>query len=278
MIALLSPKSRLAARAQVIGGASRIHHAVLHRVLHAPKSFYDTTPLGLLINVFSKDLDTLDECACRLSLPHSSPPPSIDAAPCFDIVSRMPTRPARARTCPNDPLHATLVSTPPFCRRHPRHCSFSPTRHPRSRHPRSRHPPGARLLPLALISFFKCFTIVSTALLVAAVAAPIALAALPLVWVTFRRLTTYFQLTATQLKRLDKASSGPLFSLYAESLAGLTSIRAFGLQQPLGRRLLHRLQVSARQVHRHSRARYEGHPSAQIVAPSADFAHRDQPP
>ena len=261
MISLQSPKSRLAARAQVIGGASRIHHAVLHRVLHAPKSFYDTTPLGLLINVFSKDLDTLDECACRPSLPHSSPPPSIDAAPSFDIVSRMPTRPARACNCPKNPLHATRLSTSPFCRRHPRHCTFSPTRHPRSRHPRSRHPrsrhprsrhprsrhpPGARLLPLALISFFKCFTIVSTALLVAAVAAPIALAALPLVWVTFRRLTTYFQLTATQLKRLDKASSGPLFSLYAESLAGLTSIRAFGLQQPLGRRLLHRLQVSAR--------------------------------
>ena len=143
----------------VIGGASRIHHAVLERVLRAPKAFFDVTPLGMLINLFSKDVDTLDE-----------------------------------------------------------------------------------LLPLALVSFFKCVTIVSTALLVAAVAAPVALAALPLVWMTFRRLTRYFQLTATQLKRLDKASSGPLFSLYAESLAGLASIRAFDLQHEHRRQLLRRLQ------------------------------------
>jgi len=39
---------------RVVGAASRIHAAVLTRVLRAPKAFFDTTPLGLLVNVFSK--------------------------------------------------------------------------------------------------------------------------------------------------------------------------------------------------------------------------------
>ena len=39
---------------RVVGAASRIHTAVLARVLRAPKAFFDTTPLGLLVNVFSK--------------------------------------------------------------------------------------------------------------------------------------------------------------------------------------------------------------------------------
>ena len=39
---------------RVVGAASRIHTAVLGRVLRAPKAFFDTTPLGLLVNVFSK--------------------------------------------------------------------------------------------------------------------------------------------------------------------------------------------------------------------------------
>ena len=39
---------------RVVGAASRIHTLVLARVLRAPKAFFDTTPLGLLVNVFSK--------------------------------------------------------------------------------------------------------------------------------------------------------------------------------------------------------------------------------
>ena len=47
------------------------------------------------------------------------------------------------------------------------------------------------LLPLALSSFVKCLAIVSTAFLVAAVAAPTALAISPIVLVVFRQLGAY---------------------------------------------------------------------------------------
>lgn len=86
------------------------------------------------------------------------------------------------------------------------------------------------LLPVALTGLAKCLTIVSTAMIIAAVAAPVALGLVPVIWLIFRSLTSYFQKTAGKLKRLDKASSGPLFSLYTETLQGVTSIRAFGLE------------------------------------------------
>ena len=102
------------------------------------------------------------------------------------------------------------------------------------------------LLPIALSSFVKCLAIVSTAFVVAAVAAPAALAVSPLVFLVFHWLGAYFQRTASQLKRLEKASTGPLFSLYGETLQGVTSIRAFGRQAAFEATLLQRLDQNHR--------------------------------
>ena len=40
--------------------ATKLHHQALQRVLHAPFSFFDTTPQGRITHRFSKDMDTLD--------------------------------------------------------------------------------------------------------------------------------------------------------------------------------------------------------------------------
>ena len=40
--------------------AAAYHSKMLRRVLHAPMSFFDTTPMGRIVNRFSKDIDTLD--------------------------------------------------------------------------------------------------------------------------------------------------------------------------------------------------------------------------
>ncbi|PPQ72540.1 hypothetical protein CVT26_004018 [Gymnopilus dilepis] len=40
--------------------SQRLHKDAVNRVLHAPMSFFETTPLGRIMNRFSKDIDTMD--------------------------------------------------------------------------------------------------------------------------------------------------------------------------------------------------------------------------
>lgn len=40
--------------------AKKLHAALLYNVLRSPMSFFDTTPLGRIVNRFSKDIDTVD--------------------------------------------------------------------------------------------------------------------------------------------------------------------------------------------------------------------------
>lgn len=41
--------------------ASRyLHHSMLHKILRAPVRFFDTTPIGRIVNRFSKDIQTID--------------------------------------------------------------------------------------------------------------------------------------------------------------------------------------------------------------------------
>ncbi|XP_047464662.1 ATP-binding cassette sub-family C member 3 isoform X2 [Mugil cephalus] len=44
-----------------IGAAKKLHHSLLINKLHTPQSFFDTTPLGRIINRFSKDIYVIDE-------------------------------------------------------------------------------------------------------------------------------------------------------------------------------------------------------------------------
>jgi ABC-type multidrug transport system fused ATPase/permease subunit len=40
--------------------SKNLHRAAIKRVIHAPMSFFETTPLGRIMNRFAKDVDTLD--------------------------------------------------------------------------------------------------------------------------------------------------------------------------------------------------------------------------
>ncbi|XP_049916463.1 ATP-binding cassette sub-family C member 3 isoform X2 [Epinephelus moara] len=44
-----------------IGAAKKLHHNLLTNKLHTPQSFFDTTPIGRIINRFSKDIYIIDE-------------------------------------------------------------------------------------------------------------------------------------------------------------------------------------------------------------------------
>ena len=46
---------------RAIASSSGLHDSVFYRVLHAPvNTFFDTTPMGRILNRFSKDQDTVD--------------------------------------------------------------------------------------------------------------------------------------------------------------------------------------------------------------------------
>ncbi|XP_055348777.1 multidrug resistance-associated protein 1-like [Paramacrobiotus metropolitanus] len=46
--------------AALINAGRSMHNAMLIRLMHAPMSYFDTTPLGRIVNRFSKDIDTID--------------------------------------------------------------------------------------------------------------------------------------------------------------------------------------------------------------------------
>ena len=43
-----------------LNAATKLHGTMLNRILRSPMSFFDTTPLGRILNRFSKDIDIVD--------------------------------------------------------------------------------------------------------------------------------------------------------------------------------------------------------------------------
>uniref|UniRef100_A0A1I8BIX4 ABC-type glutathione-S-conjugate transporter n=1 Tax=Meloidogyne hapla TaxID=6305 RepID=A0A1I8BIX4_MELHA len=136
---------------QILGSVTasiRLHGPLLDRVLHAPISFFDTTPLGRILNRFGKEFDVVD---------------------------------------------LRLAST-------------------------------FRMLGFSLLMVLQVFILISLSL-------PIfTLLIIPTVLV-YGLILRYFIPTSRQLQRLTSVTRSPLYNLFAETINGTTSIRAYGVAQ-----------------------------------------------
>ncbi|KAJ6225732.1 hypothetical protein RDWZM_004277 [Blomia tropicalis] len=50
----------------VVRSSMTLHHSLLESIMHSPMQFFDTTPLGRIVNRFSKDIDCVDQ-----KIPHT---------------------------------------------------------------------------------------------------------------------------------------------------------------------------------------------------------------
>ncbi|KAI1286880.1 ATP-binding cassette sub-family C member 3 [Halotydeus destructor] len=129
--------------------ASKIfHNTMLDHILRAPMSFFDTTPLGRILNRFGKDIDNLDS-AIRMSIIRSVSG-FFQTIVTFSIIS---------------------LQTPFFL---------------------------LPLVPLGLMYYI---------------------------------VQRYYIVTSRQLRRLESNSRSPVFSHFAETVSGNTSIRAFQVEE-----------------------------------------------
>ncbi|KAJ7248513.1 P-loop containing nucleoside triphosphate hydrolase protein [Mycena rebaudengoi] len=127
--------------------SKRLHDAMLTSLVHAPLSFFELTPTGRTLNLFSRDIYVLDQQIARFvqNLFRTS-------AACLSILAVIGT------------------NFPPFL-----------------------------------------------------------LSVIPLGWL-YLRVMKYYLSTSRELKRLDAVSRSPIFAWFSESLAGVSTIRAFTQQ------------------------------------------------
>ena len=66
--------------------------------------------------------------------------------------------------------------------------------------------------------------------IVAVAVIPFLLLVLPFIFVAFYMLRGYYLLSSRQLKRMEATTRSPVYSTISSSLEGLSTIRAFGVQ------------------------------------------------
>ncbi|KAK3802039.1 hypothetical protein RRG08_064632 [Elysia crispata] len=131
---------------QMVTASQRLHNAMLNSILHQSMAFFDTTPVGRILNRFSRDVDVLD----------------------FSI---------------------------------------------------------SRQLRLVLQTFFNLVVI----LVIISYSTPIFLVVVAPVMVIYILFQRFYIPSSRQFRRLESASRSPIFSHFAETINGASSIRAYGV-------------------------------------------------
>ncbi|CAJ0583056.1 unnamed protein product, partial [Mesorhabditis spiculigera] len=179
--------------------ASRIlHEGFLENILHSPMSFFDTTPLGRILNRFGKDIDMLDS---RLPSSVLTFVGALVQAIAIAIVSFYATPSAAWPSIGLLVLYHYLRDVDAI----------------------------DATLPRSLLSFTRIVLNVAEILIVLGWASPIIIpSTLPLA-ALYALLLRFYVSTSRQLKRLESTTRSPIYSHFQESIQGASSIRAYNV-------------------------------------------------
>ncbi|KHJ98857.1 ABC transporter transmembrane region [Oesophagostomum dentatum] len=234
----------------MVGASRLLHEGILTNILHSPMQFFDTTPIGRILNRFGKDVEALDTTlpgsirsmimtvfnvvatlvVIVIATPVIALPFALLAALYIVVldVEMLDSRlPSAVMTFVGAIIQALMILTVPVYATPPIVFLLTPTfvfyifildvdcldnAIPRSLMAFVR----TLIASVEIVVVIVCATPPSTAVLV------------PLFAIYFMFLRFYVS-TSRQLKRLESASRSPIYSHFQESIQGAASIRAYKL-------------------------------------------------
>ncbi|CAO3650125.1 unnamed protein product [Cunninghamella blakesleeana] len=147
----------------VLRASKKLYAGLLHRILHAPLRFFDTTPIGRILNRFSTDFETIDS---------TLPDDLLDLVIQFTIVM--------------SGIIAVSVALPPF------------------------------LIPMVLIIIMNI------------------------------AIGIMFVASSRELRRLNSISRSPIYSHFAETVVGISTVRAFGVTRQFLQEMMEHIDANSR--------------------------------
>ena len=101
-------------------------------------------------------------------------------------------------------------------------------------------------LPLSALNFFAVLFLCLAQIILIGVSSKYAAASFPILLVTVYLIQSFYLRTSRQLRFLDLEAKSPLYTQFAETIAGLVTVRAFGWQRALEKKNRYLLDQSQR--------------------------------
>uniref|UniRef100_A0A8D2ZP87 ATP-binding cassette, sub-family C (CFTR/MRP), member 3 n=1 Tax=Scophthalmus maximus TaxID=52904 RepID=A0A8D2ZP87_SCOMX len=233
-----------------MAAARKLHYNLLSNKLHTPQSFFDTTPIGRIINRFSKDIYVIDEALpatvlmflSTLFASLSTMLVIVSTTPIFAVVI-VPLAVAYVFVQVCCCWLTACCAGPTVCCGPPSSCTATCSRGS-CEHRRSffESTPTGRLLnrfskdidtidshiPENIDIWMRTFWYTLNVLLICSVLTPMFLIVVAPLMVFYWWVQRFYVATSRQLKRLESVSRSPIYSNFSETITGASVIRAYG--------------------------------------------------
>ncbi|CRL00438.1 CLUMA_CG013703, isoform B [Clunio marinus] len=185
--------------------AQNTHNYLLTKMLRAPMEFFDQTPIGRIINRFSKDIEAVDTLSSMVS----------------DLAPRLATLRA------SQLLHVTLLWA--MMRAPLMFYDQTPIGRILSRFSSDVEATDNKI-PEIVSDGIWCFFEVIATLAVISISTPLFLFVIVPISILYYFVQRFYVATSRQLKRLESVSRSPIYSHFGESITGAQTIRAYTVQ------------------------------------------------